>query len=105
MTDSFRAFFSAAEPIVVKEPLAEILGAFSAGPAAPAGRPAFSPEGGSAGTFAYTFSDLVKLAGHACPTMAGAWLSCQSALRALYPGETPVRGQISVTVYGDAEEG
>jgi hypothetical protein len=88
MTNGFQQFFSEVDPIVLREPLAETLGAFSAG-----------------GGFSYTFADLVKLAGHACPTMAGAWLACQSALRALYPGETPVRGQVAVTVFGDPDEG
>jgi hypothetical protein len=91
--EGFRSFFGEAEAIVLREPLAETLGAFS------------PEEGAAAGTFTYTFADLVKLAGHACPTMAGSWLVCQSALRALYAEETPVRGEIAITVYGGPEEG
>ena len=45
------------------------------------------------------------MAGHACPTVSGAYLSCQKALEKLYPDEIPVRGQISVTVYGEPDEG
>jgi hypothetical protein len=105
MTNGFQEFFSQVEPIVLTEPLAETLGAFSAGPAVPAGQRASAPPGEADGTFSYTFADLVKLAGHACPTMAGSYLACQSALRVLYPGETPVRGQIAVTVFGDPDEG
>ncbi len=113
MTDALREFFTEVEPIVLREPLAETLGAFStdrnssAGAARSEGAAtaeAVSPEE-AAGTFSYTFGDLVKMAGHACPTMAGSWLACQSGLRALYPGETPVRGQIAVTVFGDPDEG
>ena len=108
MTNGFQEFFSEVEPIVLREPLAETLGAFSAGTATPAGRPASaSPEAAhvAGGLFSYSFVDLVKMAGHACPTMAGSWLACQAGLRALYPGETPVRGQVAVTVYGDPDEG
>ena len=54
---------------------------------------------------AYTFMDAVKMAGHACPTVAGAYLICQKALARLYPEEVPVRGEIAVTVYGEPDEG
>ena len=107
MTNAFQEFFSEVEPIVLREPLAETLGAFSAArpdSTGSGGSPAVTPDG-AAGAFSYTFADLVKLAGHACPTMAGSWLACQAGLRALYPGETPVRGQIAVTVFGDPDEG
>jgi hypothetical protein len=98
MENGFREFFSDVEPIVVKEPLAQTLGAFG-------GNPAAHGAGGASGTFTYTFGDLVKLAGHACPTMAGSYLACQAALAALFPGETPVRGEVAVTVFGDPDEG
>jgi len=88
MNEGFRGFFHEIPPIRVREPLAETLGAVPAG-----------------GELAYSFTDLVKLAGHACPTMAGAWLACQAALGALHGDETPVRGNIAVTVYGGPDEG
>lgn len=85
----FRDFLEEVEPIRFREPLAEMLGAFK-------------KEGGG---LEYTFIDVVKMAGHACPTTAGAYLCCQKALEKLYPDETPVRGDISITVYGEPDEG
>lgn len=89
MSDIFRDFFAEVKPIKFKEPLAETLGALK--------------EEGA--VLEYTFIDLVKMAGHACPTIAGAYLCCQKALEKLYPDEIPVRGEISITAYGDPEEG
>jgi len=89
MNDTFRDFLREVKPIRFKEPLAEMLGAFKTGD----------------GTLDYTFIDAVKMAGHACPTVAGAYLCCQKAMDALYPGEIPVRGEIAITVYGEPDEG
>ena len=55
------------------------------------------------GTFCYTYADAVKLSGHSCPTVAGAYLMTVAALDALYPGATPERGEIEVTVGGAAD--
>ena len=53
----------------------------------------------------YSFTDVVKMAGHACPTVSGALICCQKALRVLYPDdEIPVRGEISIIVYGEPDE-
>ena len=89
MSDGFRDFIKEVRPIRFKEPLAETLGAFQ--------------EEGA--VLDYTFLDAVKMAGHACPTVAGAYLSCQKAMEALYPDEIPVRGEIAVTVHGEPDEG
>jgi formylmethanofuran dehydrogenase subunit E len=89
MSDAFCDFLKEVRPIKFKEPLAEILGVFK--------------EDGA--TLEYTFVDAVKMAGHACPTVAGAYLSCQKALDALYLDDVPVRGEISVTVHGEPDEG
>src|SRR3990172_11878575 len=89
MKDGFRDFFQEVRPIRLQEPLAETLGALQ----------------GEGTALTYTFMDVIKLAGHACPTVAGAYLSCQKALEGLYPGEIPVRGDIAVTVYGEPDEG
>ena len=89
MPDAFRDFLKEVKPIRLKEPLAETLGAFT-------GRDA---------VLDYTFIETVKMAGHACPTVSGAYLVCQKALEALYPDDVPVRGQIGVTVYGRPDEG
>lgn len=89
MKNTFRDFLKEVEPIRFKEPLAETLGAFQ--------------ENGAA--IEYSFIDTLKMAGHACPTVSGAYLLCQQALKELYPDETPVRGEIAVTVYGEPDEG
>ena len=89
MSNVFRDFIDEVRPIRFREPLAETLGAFK-------------DEGA---VLEYTFSDAVKMAGPACPTVAGAYLSCRKAMDALYADELPVRGEISVTVYGEPDEG
>jgi len=89
MTDTFHEFLKEVRPIRFKEPLAETLGAFNS-------------EGA---VLEYTFIDAVKMAGHACSTIAGAYLCCHKALEVLYADEIPVRGEISITVYGDPDEG
>ncbi len=85
----FREFLTEVEPIRFREPLAETLGAFA--------------EEGA--ILDYTFIDVVKMAGHACPTTAGAYQCCRKALERLYPDELPVRGNIAITVYGEQDEG
>lgn len=88
LSGAFRDFFADVEPVRVREPLAETLGAVQPGT-----------------VIEYSFIDTVKMAGHACPTVAGAYIVCLKALEALYPGETPVRGEIGITVYGEPDEG
>jgi hypothetical protein len=54
----------------------------------------------------YRFADVVKLSGHCCPTVAGAWAMLLTALPRLYgAGETPVRGAIAIEAPGCPEEG
>ncbi len=81
------AFFDAVPAILVTDPLAETLGA---------------AEGG---LIEYRYADAVKLAGHSCPTVAGAWLMTRAALARLFPGETPRRGEILVELRQAADEG
>jgi hypothetical protein len=73
--------------IVMHDPLAEFLGA---------------AEGGR---LEYSYADAVKLTGHSCPTVAGAYLATTEALARLYPGELPERGAIRVELRGGVEEG
>ncbi|MBI4285594.1 MAG: hypothetical protein HY670_06815 [Chloroflexi bacterium] len=89
MNTEFRDFLKEVRPIRLSEPLAETLGAFKNG----------------TGVLEYTFTDAVKMAGHACPTVTAAYLCCQKALEALYLDLVPVRGDIAVTVYGEPDEG
>ncbi|HSQ00736.1 MAG TPA: hypothetical protein VL049_26225 [Candidatus Dormibacteraeota bacterium] len=71
------------EPIVVRDPFLEFLGLV------PAGTP-----------ISISFGELVKAAGHVCPTVAGAYLILREGLAALYEGEPAVRGAVRVTAYG-----
>lgn len=48
------------------------------------------------GILEYHYLDAVKWAGHSCPTVAGAWLMTQAALRHLYGDDLPMRGGIRV---------
>lgn len=81
-------FYEEAEPIKLKDPLAVFLGAIDENE-----------------EFVFTYEDAVKLAGHSCPAVSGAYKITQKALKALYGNETPVRGQISVRVLGSVENG
>ncbi len=74
----FPDFFDAVPPLVLRDPLADFLGA---------------AEGG---LIEYRYSDAVKLAGHSCPTVAGAWLMTRCALAALYDDAVPERGCVKV---------
>lgn len=80
-------FFQQAPAVTLRDPLADFLGA------------------ASEGLVEYTYFDAVKLAGHSCPTVAGAWLMTLRALERLYPNETPERGRIRVELRGAADEG
>ena len=74
-------FFAAAPRITVRDPLARFLGA------------------AKDGVIEYTYADVVKLAGHSCPTVASAYLMTRMALRTLYADsavELPERGGIRV---------
>ncbi len=84
---SFPEFFTRIPGITLRDPLAELLGA---------------AEGG---LIDYRFADAVKLAGHSCPTVAGAWLMTVRALQALYGDEIPERGNIVVALNEDLDSG
>ena len=81
------AFFDAVASIGVADPLAELLGA---------------AEGGR---IEYRYLDAVKLAGHSCPTVAGAWLMTRTALARLYPDGPPQRGGMRVELQQAVDEG
>ena len=81
------AFFDAVPAIIVVDPLADTLGA------------------ADGGLIEYRYVDAVKLAGHSCPTVAGAWLMTRAALSRVYPGELPRRGEIRVELRQAQDEG
>lgn len=57
------------------------------------------------GLLEHCYLDAVRVAGHSCPTVAGAWLMARAAVRALYPDEIPERGTISVHISGPENDG
>lgn len=80
-------FFAFAPRIIVRDGLAELLGA---------------AEGG---LFEYGYEDAVKLAGHSCPTVASAYMLTVHALRALYPDAVPERGGVRIEFAAPLAEG
>ena len=84
---TYPTFFNEVETIDMIDPLSNVLGAF---------------EGGE---LTFNYLDVVKSAGHSCPTVAGAYLMTLKALKALYPHELPVRGNIKVAFKEPMEEG
>jgi len=80
-------FFNQVPPITLYDPLAELLGA------------------ASEGCMTYSYEDAVKLAGHSCPTVAGAYLMIRKGLGLLYPDTIPLRGEIRVQMRGNLGEG
>jgi hypothetical protein len=83
----FPEFFAQVPPLTLRDPLAEILGA------------------ALGGILVYRYEDVVRLAGHSCPTVAGAWLMARHGLAALYPQELPERGGIRVELRGAQDAG
>lgn len=74
----YPSFFDTIEPIVLHDPLSGFLGAFERG------------------EVEISYLDCVKLAGHSCPTVAGAYLMTRRALGELYPEGLPQRGFVKV---------
>jgi hypothetical protein len=87
--DVFRESLSAIEPIRMRDPLATLLGAFH----------------GDDDVMEYRFTDVLKMAGHGCPTVSMAFVACKHAVRALFPDGIGVRGSISVLVHGERDDG
>ncbi|HMU18135.1 MAG TPA: hypothetical protein PKC95_11890, partial [Thauera aminoaromatica] len=86
-SERFPAFFDQVPRLVVRDPLAEFLGA---------------AEGG---VFEYGYADAVRLAGHSCPTVASAYALAHHAMTRLFCGELPVRGMVQVGFQHPLDEG
>ena len=84
---SYPAFYDQVRTITLRDPLAEFLGA------------------ASGGLITYSYVDAVKLAGHSCPTVAGAYLMTLKGLQALYPDTTAERGAVRVRMRDGIESG
>jgi len=80
-------FYNEVETIQVQDKLSHVLGTFSNG------------------LYEFNYTDVVKSAGHSCPTVAGAYLMTQEALKKLYIDTIPVRGDIKVEFKEDLTDG
>lgn len=83
----YPTFYDQVESIKLYDPLSDFLGALDKG------------------DIEITYIDCVKLAGHSCPTVAGAYLMALVGLRALYEHSLPERGGIHVSMRDDKNEG
>lgn len=84
---NYPGFFDNIEKIKLKDDLAEFLGATQEG------------------IIEFSYIDVVKTAGHSCPTVLGAYLMTLEGLKALYKDETPKRGEIKVEFSEKIEDG
>lgn len=84
---NYPEYFDTIETITLQDKLSAFLG---------------SLEGGIS---EFCYLDVVKAAGHSCPTVAGAYLITLTGLNALYPDEMPMRGEIFVSFKETAAEG
>ena len=83
----YPAFFDKVQSIQLQDPLSDFLGAFEEG------------------KMEISYIECVKLAGHSCPTVAGAYLMALKGLEALYGEQLPQRGSIHVSMRDNEEEG
>jgi len=84
---NYPEFFNTIETIQLQDPLSNFLGTFENG------------------IVEFSYLDVVKNAGHSCPTVAGAYLLAIEGIKALYDNETPIRGEIFVSFSEDSSEG
>jgi hypothetical protein len=86
-TDSNWAVAYDVESIRIRDPVAEALAVLEPGE-----------------PFVVTYEDVVKAAGHSCPTASGAYRITQLGLDALYPDQLPVRSDIEVLAAGPRDD-
>jgi len=77
-------FYDEVETIKITDELSDTLGAFEDG------------------NIEFSYLDIVKSAGHSCPTVAGAFLMFKEGLKRL---ESPKRGEINIYLKEDISEG
>ncbi len=80
-------FFDQVQTIKLKDKLSAFLG---------------SAKGGD---IEISYLEVSKMAGHSCPTVAGAYLMTLKAINYLYDGSVPIRGEIMVEFSGSQQEG
>jgi len=83
----FPKFFDEIDNIILQDDLASFLGATEEG------------------IVEFSYIDIVKTAGHSCPTVLGAYLLTLEGLKVLYKEKTPKRGEIKVAFSQGVEEG
>jgi len=79
-------FFDEIEHIVLKDELCEFLGSTEKG------------------IIEISYLEIVKMAGHSCAVVSGAYLMALKGLKALYGEEMPVRGEIKVELKGTLDD-
>lgn len=84
---NYPQFFNSIETIKLQDPLSNLLGTFENG------------------IVEFSYLDVVKNAGHSCPTVSGAYLLALIGLKELYQDEIPKRGEIFVSFKEDPKEG
>jgi formylmethanofuran dehydrogenase subunit E len=84
---TYPLFFKKVETIKLYDPLSEFLGSFDNG------------------IVEFEYMNLVQIAGHSCPTVAGAYLMTLLALKELYKDKLPLRGGIRVDFAEDIDDG
>ena len=84
---NYPKFFETIENITLQDDLSNFLGTFENG------------------IVEFSYLDIVKSAGHSCPTVAGAYLMVLEGLKALYKDEIPKRGDIFISFQEDSQEG
>jgi formylmethanofuran dehydrogenase subunit E len=80
-------FFDTIEIITLQDDLSQFLGSLGDG------------------IVEFSYLDIVKSAGHSCPTVAGAYIMTLVALKHLYKNEIPKRGEIFVSFKDDSTQG
>ena len=80
-------FFDKVPSISLQDPLSNILGAFEEG------------------KMEIKYLECVKLAGHSCPTVAGAYLMATQGLKALYGDDIQQRGSIEISMRDSESDG
>ncbi len=84
---NYPLFYDEIETIVLEDKLSTFLGAFEDG------------------LIEFSYLDVVKTAGHSCPTVLGAYLCTKAGLKALYKDEMPLRGDIKVEFKEECTDG
>jgi hypothetical protein len=84
---AYPEFYSHVPRLLLRDPMAEFLGALDEG------------------LVKFGYVEAVKVAGHSCPTVASAYLMTAKALARLYGDEMPERGGVRVSFAADQEQG